>query len=201
MLTNRDALEKSIDKAINGIQEKANTISLEESDCKVVLDKICNYTAQKLTIESKTILASIYTNLSQQTLKVDIFQNSKNASAFYSRDIRSELSKKFTFEVPKEINYKEAKDTIKALEVSGAIIIVGSVVSFNMKMIIPVAISVIIAGIMGFVISNKSSIGSKEKCSEVIDKYLIEVKRQMMVWIDDIVKYYDNCVEEVKKNL
>ena len=200
MLENNDKqkIEKYIEKIVSNVQKDVQKYINSRLSDKQVVEKVVNVTVNKITPESKMILSSVYNMLMGKTLQEPLFLESTNKAAFYEMDILKEIQNKFDFEVPSEINYEESKKTVNKLIASGAVIVVGGVISIAMDSWIPVGIAVILAGIMVALISrNKKTVA----LDSIISEYFDNVKASLLSWIETIVLYYDERVEELKGKL
>jgi len=192
-------LESYVDKLIDGLKKdtakaKSNGVSGEQ-----LIEKVTNMTVSKLTPESKMILSSAYNMMKEHTLAEDYFADSAHKAAFYSADILKELSKKFDFAVPSEINYEKGNTEVAKMMASGAVIVVGGIVSFTLKSWIPIGIAAVIAGIMAFVLKNNGGTSSVKNIDSIIDEYYASVKKSLLAWVDSIDTYYDKAVAEIKE--
>lgn len=192
-------LEAYVDKLIDGLKKdvikaKSNGVSGEQ-----LIEKVTNMTVSKLTPESKMIMSSAYNMMMKHTLAEDYFADSVHKAAFYGADILKELTQKFDFDVPNEINYKKGNIEINKVMTSGAVIVVGGIVSFTLKSWIPIGIATVIAGIMAFVLNNNISASSVKDVDGVINEYYASVKKSLLVWVDSIDAYYDKAVAEIKE--
>lgn len=201
MLQNEDKkkLEAYVDKLIAGLKgdterAKNNGVSGEQ-----LIEKVTSMTVSKLTPESKMILSSAYTMMMEHTLAEEYFADSAHKVAFYSADILKELSKKFDFAVPSEINYEKVDAEVAKMMASGAVIVVGGIVSFTLKSWIPIGIAVVIAGIMAFVLKNNGGTSSVKNIDSIINEYYASVKKSLLAWVDSIDAYYDKAVVELKE--
>lgn len=191
-------LETYVDKLIDGLKKdvikaKNNGVSGEQ-----LIEKVTNMTVSKLTPESKMIMSSAYNMMMKHTLAEDYFADSSHKAAFYKSDILKGLTQKFDFDVPNEINYKKSNTEINKVMASGAVVIVGGIVSFTLKSWIPIGIAAVIAGIMAFILNNNSASSVKDvDC--VINEYYASVKKSLLAWVDSIDAYYDKAVAEIKE--
>ena len=153
MLENNDKqkLEQYIDKIIKGIQTDANNNSKAGMSDKQVIEKVINVTVNKFTPESKMILSSTYNMLMEHTLSTAKYTDAEKKAAFYEMDILKELNGKFNFEVLKDISYRESRKEINKWVKSGAVVVVGGLISISLKSWIPVGIAVVIVGIMALI--------------------------------------------------
>jgi len=192
-------LETYVDKLIDSLKKdtakaKSNGVSGEQ-----LIEKVTNMTVSKLTPESKMILSSAYNMMMANTLSDNYFFDNAHKAAFYSADILKELTQKFDFDVPNKINYKKSNTEVNKMMTSGAVIVVGGIISITLKSWIPIGIATVIAGIMAFVLNNNGGTASNNNVDSVIGEYFESVKKSLLTWIDSIDSYYDNAVAELKK--
>ena len=166
-----------------------------------VIDSAVNLTVNKLTPESKMILSSVYNMLMEKTLAKPLYQNPQNKAAFYARDIFKDMNEKFSFEIPAHIDYEESKSLLNKWTSAGAIGVGGGIVSITMKNAMPIVISVIIAGVMWYLLRNKPSTENRQDINNLIINYLKNVKATLMSWIYEISAYYDEEVNKLEKGM
>ena len=202
MLDNNDRqkIEQYIDKIINEINSDVNkNIKLGMSD-RQIIDKVVDLTVNRLTPESKMILSSTYNMLAENTLSSAKYYDIEKKATFYEMDILKELNRKFNFEVKKNINYQESSKEINKWIKSGAVVILGGLISVSLESAIPIGIPVIIAGIMVIVLKNTSTSGHKGVDS-AISEYLMNVKESILLWITSIEEYYDASIDKLEREM
>lgn len=202
MLENNDKqkLEQYIDKIIKEIQTDANKNIKSGMSDKQLIDKVINVTVNKFTPESKMILSSTYNMLMEHTLSSVKYSDTEKKAAFYEMDILKELNGKFIFEIPKDINYKESRKEINKWVKSGAVVIVGGLISISLESWIPIGIAIVIDGIMALVLNDEPKSDSKG-IDAVISEYLMNVKQSVLLWINSIEKYYDARVAQLEREM
>lgn len=202
MLENDDKqkLEQYIDKIIKGIQTDVNKNIKSGMSDKQLINKVINVTVNKFTPESKMILSSTYNMLMEHTLSSDKYIDSNRKAAFYETDILKELTGKFNFEVPKDVDYRDSGNEINKLVKSGVVVVVGGLISISLESWIPVGIAVVIIGIMALTLKDGPKSGYKET-DAVISEYLMNVKQSILLWINSIEKYYDDRVEQLEREM
>ena len=166
-----------------------------------VIDSAVNLTVNKLTPESKMILSSVYNMLMEKTLAKPLYQNPQNKAMFYARNIFKDMNEKFSFEIPAHIDYEESKSLINEWTSAGAISVGGGIVSITMKNAMPIVISVIIAGVMWYLLRNKTTTENSQNINVLIKEYLENVKATLMSWVDKISAYYDEEVNKLEKGM
>ena len=196
----KNKIEEHIAKLTNDILSDAiNSINSGVSKKKIIDDCIM-YTISKFTPESKMLLSSVYNMLMERTLKEEFFTNSHNKASFYEMNIFKELNEKFNFEIPSKIEYEESERKINEWIKAGIITIIGGVISISLKKASPIIAAVVIAGIMTVINKNKEN-NKKEDLTALVKEYLESVKQSLLSWVDSIAEYYDERVNELKKEL
>ena len=193
-------IEEHIAKLTNDIlSDTINSVNSGVSKKKIIDDCIM-YTVSKFTPESKMLLSSVYNMLMERTLKEEFFTNSHNKASFYEMNIFKELNDKFNFEIPSKIEYEESERKINEWIAAGIITIIGGVISISLKKASPIIVAVVIAGIMTVINKNKEN-NKKEDLTALVKEYLENVKQSILSWVDSIAEYYDERVNELKKEL
>lgn len=199
MLENKDKqkIEEYIDKIISDIYAYIGQyINSKMYKKQIIIEMIIN----RFVPESKTILASVYHMMENKTLQETVFTDVSNKAAFYKMNIQKELNEKFNFEIPSKIEYEESERKINELIKVGIITIIGGVISISLKKASPIIVAVVIAGIMAVINKNKEN-NKKEDLTALVKEYLESVKQSILSWVDSIAEYYDERVNELKKEL
>lgn len=192
-------VEKYVERILESIYADAKKNIRNKMPNQEVINNVVNLTVNKLTPESKMILSSTYNMLMEKTLAESLYQKAENKAAFYSRDILKELNSKFTFDVPSHIDYEESSRLINKWTASGVIVAGGGIISITMKNIMPIAIAVVLTGIMLFLLRNKPVGGSAQDVSAIVQDYLNNVKVSLMSWINEIEKFYDYEIKKLEE--
>lgn len=181
------------------LDEVENYINRKMSESEII-DRVIKDAVNRFTPKSKMMLSTVYDMLREKTFNEEFFKDVSHQAAFYKINIMKELNEKFDFNIPSSIDYEESKIKIEDLIKSGVIIVIGSAISISLKKIIPIGVSVIIAGIMLLMLKNKNISGNKD-LKTVIDEYLRNVKESLLSWVDSVAEYYDERIEQLKENL
>ncbi|TXJ46426.1 hypothetical protein EPJ70_01640 [Brachyspira aalborgi] len=202
MLNNEDKekIIKYIDKINYEILDRFHRNINVRIPKKQVIDDIIKTTVNKFTPESKIIITKVYNLMADRTLAEPMFQNANNGAAFYKMDVERELKEKFNFEIPSKIEYEESERKINEWIKAGIITIIGGVISISLKKASPIIVAVVIAGIMTVINKNKEN-NKKEDLTALVKEYLESVKQSLLSWVDSIAEYYDERVNELKKEL
>lgn len=199
MLDNMDIIESYIDKSCKRLKDEALSNISQGMNSKVVLDTLVEHTVRDFTPESKSILNSVYNTMSKQTLSEDFFKGSFAASEFYKRDLLTEISRQFSFDVPTDISYSSASNQMNQLIAAGAVIAVGGVFSICIQNVVPVAIAAVLVGIMAYIKVNRKT--ANNTVEKNIDLYLDTVKKSLLLWVNNIAQYYDEQVSKLNEQI
>lgn len=197
----KEKVSKYIDKVIKNIYADVKRNMDSGMSNRQIIDSAVELTVNKITPESKMVLSSTYNMLMGKTLTDVVFQNPQNKAMFYSADIMKELNAHFSFDIPEHIDYEESFKLINKWTEAGAVVVAGGVVSVRMKNVIPVIVSVVIAGLILYLLRDQPVTESNQDINTIIKEYLKNVKNSMMSWVDEISAYYDKRVEEIKKEI
>lgn len=193
-------IEQYITKISEGIFGEAKKCIQNGMSDKQVIDRIITITVNKFTPESKMAMSSAYNMMMEHTLAKPIFQTAQNKAAFYDMDILKELNSKFNFNVPKHINYEESKAEMNKWIKAGAVVVVGGLISIPTKSLIPIGIAVIVAGVMLLLLKDSKN-GKTQDITHLIQKYLNDVTKTMMHWLNTVEGYYDERVASLEREL
>lgn len=196
----REKVEQYIKKIVAGISDSIQQNIANGMNNTDVIDSAIRMTVNRITPESKMILSSVYNMLMEKTLAKPLYQNPQNKAAFYSRDILKNLTSTFSFEVPNHIDYEETQRLINKWTASGAIVVAGGVVSITMTSVIPIAVAVVLAGIMFLLMKDKPASGGQD-VNKLISDYLNDVKLSLMSWVREIEKSYDAELRKLEGGL
>lgn len=197
----KEKVEKYVERIFESIYADAQKNIGKKMPNQEVINSVVNLTVNKLTPESKMILSSTYNMLMEKTLAEPLYQKAENKAAFYSRDILKELNSKFTFDVPSHIDYEESNKLLNKWTAAGAIVVGGGIISITMKNVTPIAIAVVITGIMLFLLRDKHIGGNAQDIGAVVRDYLNNVKVSLMSWIDEIEKFYDYEIRKLEEGM
>lgn len=195
-------LESYVDKLIEVLKDKTAKSKSNGVSGEQLIKEVTNMAVSKLTPESKMILSSAYNMMMSHTLADKYFSDSAHKAAFYSADLLTEITNKFDFEVPNEINYEESDEVVKRMCALGVIGIGGGgVISWITKSWIPITIGIaaVLTAIMTYVIKNHGMSSSGNSIDAVINDYYSTVKESLMAWIYSVDSYYDKAVAEIKE--
>ena len=192
-------IEAYVDKLIYNLKKDTARAKHDGLSGERLINKVTNMTVNKLTPESKMILASVYDKMTTHTLAEEYFSDITHKSAFYSANILKELNQKFDFCVPDKIETTKLNSDFNKMIASGAVIVAGGIVSITLQNWIPVCIAIVIGGIMALLLKNKVGTSSNSNIDSTINEYYATVKESLLSWVNSVEAYYDKKIVEIKE--
>lgn len=201
MLLNKHYLEPLIDKAFSTMRERVHEIERETLNRKETAKAICDYVSATIAAESKSLVSSLYTQLSEETLGKEPFLTTRNKNKFYEKDIWALIFDKYSFSTQEKIDYDVVDANVAALPVPLGTAGLGAVLSIALSKTIIIPIALVVAGGLYLFIRDKKQKSNTENFISAIDSYLETIKRELMVWFESIEYFYKQQVEEIKASL
>lgn len=176
--------------------------------------RIMEYVSSTVASNSLGYISALYSSLSKKTLSEEVFQNAENANKFYALGLRKKLVEAYEFDVEsvsayksgidfKEINriYASAGAAVGSAAVGGILLgVLSGIVDIPMVVIIAGAV---LAGIAGGGVTYAKVVPEKNKkqYAASVFSFMKELENSMIKWVDDVVRFYNQQVEELKKTL
>lgn len=195
------------------LEHETKSIISESSDLKDAVKVITKKVSSDLATKSKLILSDMLFDLYDNTLDTDdFFSDASKQNRFFEINLREEILSKYQFTPSTTINYKEASRTVQALKIGGTTFVVGGAAEIGVALaaglsvssLVPIPISILIVATLGAALADYCALEPARAKNELIkasDAYLKEAKRQFLKWFDDIEKYFNRRVEEIKKSI
>lgn len=202
---------------INGmfvdINSEINKIIKNSPNNDVATQQIMEVASSKITSSIQGYMIDIYSDLSKETLAEPIFQSAENANKFYALNLRQQISQAYQFDIQdlraytKGISYKEiskayvvAVSSVGSAAVGGVLLgVLSGLVQLPMVVVIAGAIACGIAG--GVVAISKTNSINKERYVSSVNSFMIGLKNDLIKWVDDVITFYNQKVNELKKSL
>jgi hypothetical protein len=194
-------LETLIEKAFQEMRNRIAEIMHEAGNREQIAEAICNYVGNYLAAESKSLVSSLYKILSEETLGKEPFTTARNQNKFYDKDIWAMIFNKYSFAAQEKINYAEVNENLAALPVPLVTAGVGIILSIALSKAIIIPIALVIAAGLYFLLREKKKASNTNDFISAIDVYLETIKRELLVWLENIECFYHQQVEEVIKTL
>lgn len=176
--------------------------------------RIMEYVSSTVASNSLGYISALYSSLSKKTLREEVFQNTENANKFYELGLRKILVEAYEFDVEsvsaykagidfKEINrmYASAGAAVGSAAVGGILLgVLSGIVDIPMVVIIAGAV---LAGVAAGGVTYAKIVPEKNKkqYAASVFSFMKELESSMINWVDDVVKFYDQRVEELKRTL
>lgn len=193
--------------------EVENMVQTSYSSEKATED-IMQYVSRKIAASSHGYMSTLYTTLSDETLKEPIFQNVDNANKFFNLELDKKIIDAYKFDDKdsaafqkgldiKEINraYASAAAGVGTAAVGGILLgVLSGVVDMPVVGIIAGAI---VAGLVGCGVTYCKVVPdiNKQRFIEAIKVFMAALEQEMYKWVDGVIAFYHAQVDELKKTL
>ena len=109
----RDSTKRQIEILINEVEQELVESTLSVSNYEKEIEKKCLEISLKITVSSKGIMSSLFTELSEETLEKDIFKKAENMNEFYRLDLAFEIYNKYNFDPNYKINFNGSNSSLQ----------------------------------------------------------------------------------------
>lgn len=194
----------------NDLRKKVSAIVIESSTSNEAINNVTKLVSSELAARSKSILSDMLFDLSDKLMDTEFFADIAKQNRFAEINLRQEILSKYQFAPSTTVNYREASRTVQALKVSGATFVVGGAIEIGVVLIaglsisnlVPIPISILIVASIGAALADYYAIEpakNKKALAQALDNYLVDAKQQFLNWFDEIEKYFNVRVEEIKQ--
>lgn len=205
-------IEPKIDKMFNDLINKVNDIVERSSSSKETITLTTSLVSSELAIRSQSILSDMIFDLTNSLLKTEFFSDVSKRNKFYRVNLRSEIINKYQFSPASSVNYKEVSRELQALKVGGVTLAAGGAIEvgavlisgLSLSSLVPIPIAALVAVSIGAALTDYYAIEparSKKALKEALNNYLIQTKGQFLNWFDEIERYFNKRVEEIKQTM
>lgn len=180
----------------------------------IAMQSIMEFVSSTIAASSQGYMVDLYGELSRNTLNEEIFKDPANANKFYELNMRQKISDAYKFDVQnleaycagidfKEINriYASAGAAVGSATVGGILLgALTGVVDIPMVVIIAGAV---IAGIAGGTVTYAKIVPDRNKLNflKAVQSFMEELEKELLSWVDEVVKFYNQKVDELKSTL
>lgn len=205
-------INPKVDVMFDDLRKKVSSIVIESSTSNEAVNNVTKIVSSELATRSKSILSDMLFDLSDNLMETDFFVDIARQNKFFEINLRQEILSKYQFAPSATVNYKEASRTVQALKVGGATLVIGGVAEIGVVLIaglslsslVPIPISVLVVASIGVALADYYAIESKKNKKalvQALDSYLVAAKQQFLNWFDEVEKYFNMRVEEIKQTL
>lgn len=203
-------IKPKVDVMFNDLRKKVSAIVIESSTSNEAINNVTKLVSSELAARSKSILSDMLFDLSDQLMDTEFFADIAKQNRFAEINLRQEILSKYQFAPSTTVNYREASRTVQALKVGGATFVVGGAIEIGVVLIaglsisnlVPIPISILIVASIGAALADYYAIEpakNKKALAQALDNYLVDAKQQFLNWFDEVEKYFNVRVEEIKQ--
>lgn len=178
-------------------------------------EDITDYVARKLAVASRGYLSSLYTFLSDQTLREPEFQNLDNSNKFFDLELDRKMAEAYKFDANDlpgfsgGIDYEEINRVyVSAAAGIGTFALSGILLGVLSKTIVHIPVhwiiaGAVIAGLAGLGVSYTVAVPdvNRDRLSGSVHSFMGSLEQEMYIWVDGVIAFYNSQVEELKKTL
>ena len=203
-------IKPKVDVMFNDLRKKVSAIVIESSTSNEAINNVTKLVSSELAARSKSILSDMLFDLSDKLIDTEFFADIAKQNRFAEINLRQEILSKYQFAPSTTVNYREASRTVQALKVGGATFVVGGAIEIGVVLIaglsisnlVPIPISILIVASIGAALADYYAIEpakNKKALAQALDNYLVDAKHQFLNWFDEVEKYFNVRVEEIKQ--
>ena len=203
-------IKPKVDVMFNDLRKKVSAIVIESSTSNEAINNVTKLVSSELAARSKSILSDMLFDLSDKLMDTEFFADIAKQNRFAEINLRQEILSKYQFAPSTTVNYREASRTVQALKVGGATFVVGGTIEIGVVLIaglslsnlVPIPISILIVASIGAALADYYAIEpakNKKALAQALDNYLVDAKQQFLNWFDEVEKYFNVRVEEIKQ--
>lgn len=203
-------IKPKVDVMFNDLRKKASAIVIESSTSNEAINNVTKLVSSELAARSKSILSDMLFDLSDKLMDTEFFADIAKQNRFAEINLRQEILSKYQFAPSTTVNYGEASRTIQALKVGGATFVFGGAIEIGVVLIaglsisnlVTIPISILIVASIGAALADYYAIEpakNKKALEQALDNYLVDAKQQFLNWFDEVEKYFNVRVEEIKQ--
>lgn len=210
--------ENNVKNHIKELFEELNTevMNIVETtpDTDMATQHIMEAVSGRVTAATEGYVFDLYSLLSKETLKEEIFQDAANANRFYELNLKKQIAEAYQFNIQslkaystsldfKEINrtYATAAATVGTAAAGGILLgILHGLVHIPFAVVIAGAV---LAGIGGGSVTYMKIVPEKNKegFQTAVNRFMEDLEQELLNWVDDVVDFYDQKVTELKQSL
>ena len=178
------------------------------------MQSIMEYVSIKIAASSQGYMVTIYSELSKKTLSEDIFKDPANANKFYELNMRKRISDAYHFDVQDlniyntGVNFKEINRVYTSAGVAVGSSAVSGILLGVLSQVIDIPMVVIIAGavVAGLAAGGATYVkgvpnANRANFKKAVVAFMAELENELLNWVDEVVQFYNQKVEELKATL
>lgn len=196
------------------LSDEVDRIIQSSTTSDIATKQIMDCVSSKITASAKSYMATMYSTLSRETLKESVFEDDANANKFYDLNLRQKISEKYDFSIDrldsysKGLNFTEINRLYTSAAVAAGSTAVGGILlgvlsgMVHIPMVVIIA-GAVLAGIGGSAYTYVKYVPERNKQNYIatVHTFVNSLKSEMLNWVDSVLAYYDQQVDEFKKSL
>lgn len=205
-------IKPKVDKMFSDLDKQAKAIIAGSTSMNDAVTRATRLVSSEVSTRSKTILSDMLDDLTNALMETEFFTDISKQNAFYRVNLQEEILGKYQFTPSASVNYKEASRTVQALKVGGITLAAGAFVEVGVVLIaglslsslVPIPVSVLVVASIGAALADYYAIEpakNKKNLALAFDGYLTQAKQQFLNWFDEVEKYFNTRVEEIKQTM
>lgn len=206
-------VKKMIQDMFDGMNSKIPEIIEYSHSPKEATGRIMEYVSSTVSADCLGYMSYLYAGLSEETLKEPLFADAVNANKFYEMGLRQKIVDVYEFDINKlpvfedGIDFKEINRVYIAAGVAVGSAAVGGILMGVISGIVELPFAVIIAGaLLAGVVGGGAAYTTvpkmnKKRFESAVFTFMSDLEDSMIEWVDDVVRYYNEQVNELKKTL
>ena len=194
------------------LRSKAFSIVNEAASSNEAIDNVTKLVSSELATRSKSIMSDILFDLTDSLMETDFFADIVRQNRFSEINLRQEILSKYQFTASTSMSYEEASKAMQAIKVGGATLVIGGaaevgvvlISGLSLSSLVPIPIGILIVASIGAAMTEYLAFAparSRKALAEALDKYLIETQQQFLNWFDEVERYFNMRVEEIKATI
>lgn len=196
------------------MNEEISEIVSASSSAAIATQSIMEYVSSKIAAASQGYMVDLYGEMSRQTLNEELFQNPTNANKFYELNMRKRISDAYQFDIQsldayntgidfKEINriYATAGAAVGSATVGG--ILLGALSGLVDIPLVVIIAGAVLAGVAGAGVTYAKVVPEKNRTNflNAINAFMNDLEHELLDWVDEVIKFYNQKIEELKATL
>lgn len=205
-------IKPKVDEMFNDLEKKVLSIVRESSTLSESTKNATKIVSSELAARSKSILSDMLYSLSDSLMETEFFSDIGRQNKFFEVNLRQEILSKYQFAPTVSVNYAEASRMVQALKVGGVTLATGAVIEVGVVLIaglsisslVPIPISVLVVASIGTALADYYAIEpvhNKKNLVLAFENYLTQAKQQFLNWFDEVERYFNVRVEEIKQGM
>lgn len=168
----------------------------------------------RVTAAIEGYVFDLYSLLSKETLKEEIFQDAANANRFYELNLKKQIAEAYQFNIQSlkaystSLDFKEINRTYATAAAAVGTAATGGILLGILHGLVHIPFAVVIAGavlagIGGGSVTYMKIVPEKNKegFQTAVNRFMEDLEQELLNWVDDVVNFYNQKVAELKQSL